>query len=150
MSQELNSMYIYSQNTEHRFYQWCTTVTDALVSSGLLLSLFVWNTLTVSLTMLITILLRQDPLRVDVACLQKSQFFNYMLCACIYSKLPEIQRSCSSQQLSVHITKLYVGKRTFTVGAPIIWNALSTRVNSSVAFRKSISLPALAIRKQMT
>ena len=35
--------------------------------------LFVWNTLIVSLTVSTTILLHQDPLRLDVACLQGMQ-----------------------------------------------------------------------------
>ena len=46
---------------------------DPIVDISLLLLLFVWNTLTVSLSVSTTILLRQDPLRVDVAGLQRMQ-----------------------------------------------------------------------------
>ena len=42
-------------------------------NAEVMLLLFVWNTLTVSQTVSITIPLRRDPLRVDVACLQGMQ-----------------------------------------------------------------------------
>ena len=44
-----------------------------LLHNHWLLLLFVWNTLTVSQTVLITIPLRRDPIRVDVAGLQGMQ-----------------------------------------------------------------------------
>ena len=43
-----------------------------------------------------------------------------------YSNVPRQLRSSTSQQLSIPRTKLSLGKRAFSVAAPIIWNELPT------------------------
>ena len=50
-------------------------------------------------------------------------------------------RSSTSQQLSIPRTKLNLGKRAFSVAAPIIWNELPTTLQSCeslASFRKHL------------
>ena len=46
------------------------------------------------------------------------------------SNVPRQLRSSTSQQLSIPRTKLNLGKRAFSVAAPIIWNVLPTTLKS--------------------
>ena len=46
-----------------------------------------------------------------------------------FSNIPRQLRSSTSQQLSIPRTKLNLGKRAFSVAAPIIWNELPTTLN---------------------
>ena len=47
-----------------------------------------------------------------------------------FSNIPIQLRSSTSQQLSIPRTKLNLGKRAFSVAAPIIWNELPTTLKS--------------------
>ena len=47
-----------------------------------------------------------------------------------FSNVPRQLRSSTSQQLSIPRTKLNLGKRAFSVAAPIIWNELPTTLKS--------------------
>ena len=47
-----------------------------------------------------------------------------------FSNIPRQLRSSTSQQLSIPRTKLNLGKRAFSVAAPIIWNELPTTLKS--------------------
>ena len=49
-----------------------------------------------------------------------------------YSNIPRQLRSSTSQQLSIPRTKLNLGKRAFSVAAPIIWNELPTTLTFCV------------------
>ena len=58
-----------------------------------------------------------------------------------YSNIPRQLRSSISQQLSIPRTKLNLGKRAFSVAAPIIWNELPTTLKSCeslASFRKHL------------
>ena len=58
-----------------------------------------------------------------------------------FSNIPRQLRSSTSQQLSIPRTKLNLGKRAFSVAAPIIWNELPTTLKSCeslASFRKHI------------
>ena len=60
-----------------------------------------------------------------------------------FSNVPRQLRSSTSQQLSIPRTKLNLGKRAFSVAAPIIWNELPTTLKSCetlASFRKNLSL----------
>ena len=48
-----------------------------------------------------------------------------------FSNIPRQLRSSTSQQLSIPRTKLNLGKRAFSVAAPIIWNELPTTLKYS-------------------
>ena len=57
------------------------------------------------------------------------------------SNIPRQLRSSTSQQLSIPRTKLNLGKRAFSVAAPIIWNELPTTLKSCerlASFRKHL------------
>ena len=57
------------------------------------------------------------------------------------SNIPRQLRSSTSQQLSIPTTKLNLGKRSFSVAAPIIWNKLPTTLKSCeslASFRKNL------------
>ena len=57
------------------------------------------------------------------------------------SNIPRQLRSSTSQQLSIPRTKLNMGKRAFSVAAPIIWNVLPTTLKSCesfASFRKNL------------
>ena len=57
------------------------------------------------------------------------------------SNVPRQLRSSTSQQLSIPRTKLNLGKRAFSVAAPIIWNELPTTLKSCeslASFRKNL------------
>ena len=62
-----------------------------------------------------------------------------------FSNIPRQLRSSTSQQLSIPRTKLNLGKRAFSVAAPIIWNELPTKLKSCeslASFRKNLkSIP---------
>ena len=56
-----------------------------------------------------------------------------------FSNIPRQLRSSTSQQLSIPRTKLNLGKRAFSVAAPIIWTDLPTTLKSCeslASFRK--------------
>ena len=58
-----------------------------------------------------------------------------------FSNIPRQIRSSTKQQLSISRTKLNLGKRTFSVAAPIIWNELpttQTSCESLASFRKHL------------
>ena len=58
-----------------------------------------------------------------------------------FSNIPRQLRSSTSQQLSIPRTKLNLGKRAFSVAAPIIWNELPTTLKSYeslASFRKNL------------
>ena len=58
-----------------------------------------------------------------------------------FSNIPSQLRSSTSQQLSIPRTKLNLGKRAFSVAAPIIWNELPTTLKSCeslASFRKNL------------
>ena len=58
-----------------------------------------------------------------------------------FSNVPIQLRSSTSQQLSIPRTKLNLGKRAFSVAAPIIWNELPTTLKSCeslASFRKNL------------
>ena len=58
-----------------------------------------------------------------------------------FSNIPRQLRSSTSQQLSIPRTKLNLGKRAFSVAAPIIWNELPTTLKSCeslASFRKNL------------
>ena len=58
-----------------------------------------------------------------------------------FSNVPRQLRSSTSQQLSIPRTKLNLGKRAFSVAAPIIWNELPTTLKfceSLASFRKNL------------
>ena len=58
-----------------------------------------------------------------------------------FSNIPRQLRSSTSQQLSIPRTKLNLGKRAFSVTAPIIWNELPTTLKSCeslASFRKNL------------
>ena len=58
-----------------------------------------------------------------------------------FSNIPRQRRSSTSQQLSIPRTKLNLGKRAFSVAAPIIWNELPTTLKSCeslASFRKNL------------
>ena len=58
-----------------------------------------------------------------------------------FSNIPRQLRSSTSQQLSIPRTKLNLGKRAFSVAAPIIWNELPTTFKyceSLASFRKHL------------
>ena len=58
-----------------------------------------------------------------------------------FSNVPRQLRSSTSQQLSIPRTKLNLGKRAFSVAAPIIWNELPTTLTSCeslASFRKNL------------
>ena len=58
-----------------------------------------------------------------------------------FSNTPRQIRSSTSQQLSIPRTKLNMGKRAFSVAAPIIWNELPTTLKSCeclASFRKNL------------
>ena len=58
-----------------------------------------------------------------------------------FSNIPRQLRSSTSQQLSIPRTKLNLGKRAFSVTAPIIWNELPTTLKSCeslASFRKHL------------
>ena len=58
-----------------------------------------------------------------------------------FSNVPRQLRSFTSQQLSIPRTKLNLGKRAFSVAAPIIWNELPTTLKSCeslASFRKNL------------
>ena len=58
-----------------------------------------------------------------------------------FSNIPRQLRSSTSQQLSIPRTKLNLGKRAFSVAAPIVWNELSTTLKSCeslACFRKHL------------
>ena len=54
----------------------------------------------------------------------------YMASLLHFSNIPRQLRSSTSQQLSIPRTKLNLGKRAFSVAAPIIWNELPTTLKS--------------------
>ena len=58
-----------------------------------------------------------------------------------FSNIPRQLRSSTSQQLSIPRSKLNLGKRAFSVAAPIIWNELPTTLKSCeslASFRKHL------------
>ena len=58
-----------------------------------------------------------------------------------FFNVPRQLRSSTSQQLSIPRTKLNLGKRAFSVAAPIIWNELPTTLKSCeslASFRKNL------------
>ena len=58
-----------------------------------------------------------------------------------FSNVPRQLRSSTSQQLSIPRTKLNLGKRAFSVAAPIVWNGLPTTLTSCeilASFRKHL------------
>ena len=58
-----------------------------------------------------------------------------------FSNVPRQLRSSTSQQLSIPRTKPNLGKRAFSVAAPIIWNELPTTLKSCeslASFRKHL------------
>ena len=58
-----------------------------------------------------------------------------------FSNVPRQLGSSTSQQLSIPRTKLNLGKRAFSVAAPIIWNELPTTLKSCeslASFRKNL------------
>ena len=58
-----------------------------------------------------------------------------------FSNIPRQLRSSTSKQLSIPRTKLNLGKRAFSVAAPIIWNELPTTLKSCeslASFRKNL------------
>ena len=58
-----------------------------------------------------------------------------------FSNIPRQLRSSTSQQLSIPRTNLNLGKRAFSVAAPIIWNELPTTLKSCeslASFRKNL------------
>ena len=58
-----------------------------------------------------------------------------------FSNVPRQLTSSTSQQLSIPRTKLNLGKRAFSVAAPIIWNELPTTLKSCeslASFRKNL------------
>ena len=58
-----------------------------------------------------------------------------------FSNIPRQLRSSTSQQLSIPRTKLNLGKRDFSVAAPITWNELPTTLEyceSHASFRKHL------------
>ena len=58
-----------------------------------------------------------------------------------FSNIPRQLRSSTSQQLPIPRTKLNLGKRAFSVAAPIIWNELPTTLKSCeslASFRKNL------------
>ena len=58
-----------------------------------------------------------------------------------FSNVPRQLRLSTSQQLSIPRTKLNLGKRAFSVTAPIIWNELPTTLKSCeslASFRKNL------------
>ena len=58
-----------------------------------------------------------------------------------FSNIPRQLRSSTSQQLSIPRTELNLGKRAFSVAAPIIWNELPTTLKSCeslASFRKHL------------
>ena len=58
-----------------------------------------------------------------------------------FSNIPRQLRSSTSEQLSIPRTKLNLGKRAFSVAAPIIWNELPTTLKSCeslASFRKNL------------
>ena len=58
-----------------------------------------------------------------------------------FSNVPRQLRSSTSQQLSIPRTKLNLGKRAFSVAAPIIWNELPTTFKSCeslASFRRNL------------
>ena len=60
-----------------------------------------------------------------------------------FSNIPRQLRASTSQQLSIPRTKLNLGKRAFSVAAPIIWNELPTTLKSCeslASFRKNLKL----------
>ena len=59
-----------------------------------------------------------------------------------FSNIPRQLRSSTSQQLSIPRTKLNLGKRAFSVAAPIIWNEFPTTLKSYeslASLRKNLS-----------
>ena len=58
-----------------------------------------------------------------------------------FSNVPRQLRSSTSQQLSIPRTKLNLGKRAFSVAAPIVWNELPTTLKpceSIASVRKNL------------
>ena len=71
------------------------------------------------------------------------QYINppYLASLLHFSNIPRQLRSSTSQQLSIPRTKLNLGKRAFSVAAPIIWNELPTTLKSGeslASFRKNL------------
>ena len=65
----------------------------------------------------------------------------YMASLLQFSNIPRQLRSSTSQQLSIPRIKLNLGKRAFSVAAPIIWNELPTTLKSCeslASFRKNL------------
>ena len=65
----------------------------------------------------------------------------YLASLLYFSNVPRQLRSSTSQQLSIPRTKLNLGKRAFSVAAPIIWNELPTTLKlceSLASFRKNL------------
>ena len=62
----------------------------------------------------------------------RTQYNNHhlWLVSCTFLTSPRHLRSSTSQQLSIPRTKLNLGKRAFSVAAPIIWNELPTTLKS--------------------
>ena len=66
---------------------------------------------------------------------------SYLASLLHFSNIPRQLRSSTSQQLSIPRTKLNLGKRAFSVAAPIIWNELPTTLKSCeslASFRKNL------------
>ena len=65
----------------------------------------------------------------------------YLASVLHFSNIPRQHRASTSQQLSIHKTKLNLGKRAFSVAAPIVWNELPTTLKSCeslASFRKHL------------
>ena len=68
---------------------------------------------------------------------------HYLTSLLHFSNVPRQLRSSTSQQLSIPRTKLNLGKRAFSVAAPIIWNELPSTLKSCeslASFRKSLQM----------
>ena len=64
-----------------------------------------------------------------------------------FSNIPRQLRSSTSQQLSIPRTKLNLGKRAFSVAAPIIWNELPTTFESCESVASFLKISKLISSK---
>ena len=91
-----------------------------------------------------TCMLQQEMHLVTYAHLQVQswgQASTYLASLLHFSNIPRQLRSSTSQQLSIPRIKLNLGKRAFSVAAPIIWNELPTTLKSCErlsSFRKNL------------
>ena len=84
------------------------------------------------------------PCRIHVAIYQPP----YMTSLLHFCNTPRQLRSSTSQQLYIPRTKLNLGKRAFSVAAPIIWNELPKTLKSCkclASFRKNLKTYILKI-----